>query len=1046
MHLLIDLQGAQTTGSRQRGIGRYTLSLALEMVRQAVPRHRVSLLLNDRFPESIASLRQAFSPWVAPCDVHVLSVPPGCRDDHPHRQGMVQVAEALREALVAEIAPDALHISSLFEGHVDDAVVSVPAADARRTGPLIAATLYDLIPWCYPDRYLGSPPVRAWYERRLQQAQQVELLLAISESSRREALDAMVRHPQSVVNIAAAVGEQFRPRTYTPQQAASLHARYGLRPGYVLYTGGIDFRKNIERLIDAYAQLPAALREQHHLVVVCAIAEQDRARLGSRVAEHGLAPDAVCFTGFVPEDDLVALYNLATLFVFPSLHEGFGLPVLEAMACGAPSIGSHSSSVPEVLGLEEALFDPCDTAAIRAALARALGDVSFRSRLREHGLRQAATFSWEASAQRALAALEQALQQRAAVEGGTASAAEATVAGTEMPPVPETRATARRRPRLAYLSPLPPQRSGIADYSAVLLPQLARHYEIELIIDDAELAAGYRGFTVRDSAGFVARAASYDRVLYQMGNSHYHQHMLHLIRRVPGVVVLHDFFLSGLLYYCERMGADPRAFRDAVHCTHGYPGLRALHEQGPDAAVLGFPANRPFLDSALGVLVNSRYAIELAEGSHGRGFSQRLRQLPFLNNHAPLPGGRQAARAALGIADDEFLVCSFGHLAPTKLNIELLHAWRAAFADSDRVRLVLVGAPPGADYWPQVQSLLAAGPNASATGFIDADTYARWLAAADVGVQLRTRSRGETSVATYDCLASGLALVFNAHGSAAELPGQVGLKLDDPLQQEQLIAALRQLHSEPALRERLGAAGRQYVQAHHTPERVAQAYREHIEAIYLDAPPAREMRLLHRVARTIAADPDGPWSEGVQQQLAGAIVRNRRSPRPPILWLDIGSPADTALLTTAEAAAPAFVAALSSALPPPWQLVCVHREGADWRTAHTRVAPWLGFVDAPAEEPVEPACHDSWLCLLPPGPPPPEWHHTPALYAVRSAAVPLPASKQHSGAAQHARSTPPAPEQAEHTPPHLAQLPGIVAWVTGEDGPPSCLALWPPAQ
>ena len=107
-------------------------------------------------------------------------------------------------------------------------------------------------------------------------------------------------------------------------------------------------------------------------------------------------------TGYVPDQDLIALYNLATLFVFPSKHEGFGLPALEAMACGAPVIGSNTTSVPEVIGWEEALFDPYSAKSIAQKMGFALQDETWRTQLREHGLQQARKFSWDVSAQRQL--------------------------------------------------------------------------------------------------------------------------------------------------------------------------------------------------------------------------------------------------------------------------------------------------------------------------------------------------------------------------------------------------------------------------------------------------------------------------------------------------------------------------------------------------------------------------------------------------------------------------------------------------------------------
>jgi glycosyltransferase involved in cell wall biosynthesis len=107
----------------------------------------------------------------------------------------------------------------------------------------------------------------------------------------------------------------------------------------------------------------------------------------------------------VSDDELVMLYNMAALFVFPSLHEGFGLPVLEAMSCGAPVLGANATSVPEVIGCADALFDPAVPARIAAKIQQVMADDALRARLREHGLAQARTFSWDRSAVTAIAAL-----------------------------------------------------------------------------------------------------------------------------------------------------------------------------------------------------------------------------------------------------------------------------------------------------------------------------------------------------------------------------------------------------------------------------------------------------------------------------------------------------------------------------------------------------------------------------------------------------------------------------------------------------------------
>ena len=252
--------------------------------------------------------------------------------------------------------------------------------------------------------------------------------------------------------------------------------------------------------------LRSEVRSAHQLVIVCKVQAEERRRLLKLASGLGLGPDELVFTGYVSDEDLVMLYNLCKLFVFPSLHEGFGLPALEAMRCGAPVIGSNRTSIPEVIGLEEALFDPLSIASIKEKLFQALTDGDFRQRLRQHGRAQAGKFSWQVSARMALSALEAVLERR------QADTARATVVSTPV-----------TKPRLAYISPLPPEKSGIATYSAELLPELARYYDIDLITDLPETSDPWLAehFRLRKVAQFKDSYRDYDRILYHFGNSYF---------------------------------------------------------------------------------------------------------------------------------------------------------------------------------------------------------------------------------------------------------------------------------------------------------------------------------------------------------------------------------------------------------------------------------------------------------------------------------------------------------------------------------------------
>lgn len=391
-----------------RGIGRYSMALAQAMARNSAG-HEVRIVLNEAYPDSVDTVRQAFDGLLPQARITTFATPLPTSEIDPRNGWRLRAAERIRAHYLATLQPDIVHVASLFEGLGDNSVVTVPPAD---TGYLTAVTMYDLIPLMRKDRYLRDPNVAAWYQRKLEQMQRAGLLLAISESARSEALALLEVATEDVVNISSAVDAMFRPLSLADEERAALLARYGLTRDFVMYTGGIDYRKNIEGLIEAFARLPAPIRRRHQLAVVCSVPDPDRIRLLRLAASLDLAEDELVLTGFVPDTDLVALYNCTALFVFPSLHEGFGLPALEAMACGAPVIGSNCSSIPEVIGRADALFDPTDPHAISASMAAVLDSRARQAELRAHGLSQARRFSWDDCARRALAAFEESLCRR----------------------------------------------------------------------------------------------------------------------------------------------------------------------------------------------------------------------------------------------------------------------------------------------------------------------------------------------------------------------------------------------------------------------------------------------------------------------------------------------------------------------------------------------------------------------------------------------------------------------------------------------------------
>jgi glycosyltransferase involved in cell wall biosynthesis len=222
-------------------------------------------------------------------------------------------------------------------------------------------------------------------------------VITISSFSRSE-ISRFYRIPQSSIHVThLAPADAFRDRGRPAPDQAGKFA--GLKP-YVLAVGNLQPRKNLARLAEAFAGV--CRRGAPHRLVISGKTEWKESDVYSAIRAAGIE-DRVLLPGYVPDADLPALYRDADVFVFPSLYEGFGLPVLEAMACGTPVVCSNAASLPEVAGDAAVMADPCDTGAMENAIMRVVSDPDLRASLRAKGLARVAEFSWRRTAEETLA-------------------------------------------------------------------------------------------------------------------------------------------------------------------------------------------------------------------------------------------------------------------------------------------------------------------------------------------------------------------------------------------------------------------------------------------------------------------------------------------------------------------------------------------------------------------------------------------------------------------------------------------------------------------
>lgn len=468
---------------------------------------------------------------------------------------------------------DVLHVPAPFspllraDDEANDYVEMAVPVRARR----LVVTLHDLIPWRFPERYLAAITDHARYESRLALLLGADALLTVSQSAADDAVALIGADPRRISVIGAGAGPMFTPGLEPHDRTLARIAERvrGLGAGYVAVTAAMDWRKNLDGALAAYARLPAATRAAHQLVVIADLDDAHIADVGAAAGALGIADD-VLVPGFVDDALLVDLYRAAELVVVPSRYEGFGLPVVEARACGARVVCSDVTSLPEVLPDARARFDPDDVDAMSTAIRRGLDDPEFRRMLDDV---PAAPYDWSLAAQRTTD-----------VYRGFASRGR----------------TRERRKRLAVVTVVPPIASGVADHSERLIAALAAdtsNVDVEVYTPGSPIPLRRApAAKVRHLAALPERFAerAVDRVVYCVGNDPIHRTVFDTMRVVPGAVFLHDVRVARIY------GAEGPP-----------PGSRACDSDA------GYGAT-PVVDLATAVLVQSADARDLLREATGR--------------------------------------------------------------------------------------------------------------------------------------------------------------------------------------------------------------------------------------------------------------------------------------------------------------------------------------------------------------------------------------------------------------------------------------------
>ena len=356
-HFVLD---ARTATPRFPGIGRYVSNLARAMVPQLGPDERMTVLYNPWYPLSISGRAR-------------VQVRPFMSSPFSTQQQWAMPAFLRQEGAALYHSP--YYVMPLFPG--------VPSV----------LTVYDVIPLLFPEHSSLRARLAFGLATRLA-LRASDSVIALSEATRNDFLQQIGAHSERIKVVTAAADPAFSPQPEDAVQA--LQIKHGLPDKFVLYLGSNKPHKNLVRLIDAWREVETHSHAADYTLIIAGVWDKRYPQAQERAEALGLR--RVRFLGHVIEPELPALFSAADFSVFPSLYEGFGLPVLEAMACGTPVISSNAASLPEVAGEAAWLVNPRDVDALADALVEMMKSPDQREYMTELGLAQAARFSWKRSA------------------------------------------------------------------------------------------------------------------------------------------------------------------------------------------------------------------------------------------------------------------------------------------------------------------------------------------------------------------------------------------------------------------------------------------------------------------------------------------------------------------------------------------------------------------------------------------------------------------------------------------------------------------------
>lgn len=665
-------------------------------------------------------------------------------------------------------------------------------------GVKVVTTVYDIIPYIMKEKYLSDRNNFNCYMKCVENLRWSDELFVISESVKTDLVKYLSFSPDNIKVIWGAVDERYKVVDISDSEKALLLDKFGITKPFIMCTGGEDGRKNLDGLIRAYSLMPENIKNSYQLVVVCKLSENGMKNLKAVAKSHNVGNNVI-FTNFVSDEELLKFYNLASLMAFPSKYEGFGLPIVEAWACGTPVLTADNSSLKEIGGDAVVLVNADSDRSIADGMAQMLSDEKILSEYAEKGVKRLELYRWDNVSKNIISLINNIQTEKISL-------------------------SKQERLKIAFFTPLPPIQSGISDYSEDIINELCRYCDIDIFIEETYNATPVfpSNVVIYSHKAYPSRRSQYADTVFQVGNSEYHFYMYQYIKQYHGTVVLHDCNLHGAFYHMaiNKGNGNYLLYRNLIDSdcpadtADNY--IQSLKNGSALPDLYNMELNSYIADSADRIIVHSNYA---KKKLLTKNIERNVTVIP-LYAKTLMPADSRVLKQKNGFSADTVIISAFGGIHATKRIIPIVKAFSELKKEYSNVHLMLSG-KPSEDIKQELEQTINSENlqnSVTVTGYINLDKFNEYIDMTDICVNLRYPYNGETSGSLMRILAKGKCVVVNDIGSFSEIPDNACVKLPsvedmgESRETEEIYKVLKRLTENEKERSETGMNARKFAQ------------------------------------------------------------------------------------------------------------------------------------------------------------------------------------------------------------------------------------------